>query len=59
MGGPSIFTAREREHGYRAALAEAGLAVDERLIAMSPPAPDRCGGRWTGWRPCPIRPPPC
>ncbi|MCG5214545.1 LacI family DNA-binding transcriptional regulator [Streptosporangium sp. KLBMP 9127] len=34
---PSIFTARERLHGYRRALTAAGLAPDEHLISMGPP----------------------
>lgn len=38
---PSIFTAREREHGYRTALADAGVPVDERLIAMGSLHPAR------------------
>ncbi|WP_433243797.1 LacI family DNA-binding transcriptional regulator [Streptosporangium sp. CA-135522] len=33
----SIFTAAERLRGYRRALADAGLPVDESLIAMGPP----------------------
>lgn len=38
---PSIFTAREREHGYRTALTDAGVPVDERLIAMGSLHPAR------------------
>ncbi len=36
---PDIFTAAERLAGYRAALAAAGLTVDESLIDMAPPQP--------------------
>nr|BFE82871.1 hypothetical protein GCM10020093_054720 [Planobispora longispora] len=35
---PSIFTAAERLSGYRLAMAEAGLPVDESLIEMGPAA---------------------
>ncbi len=38
---PEIGTARERLAGYRAAMAEAGLAVDESWIALGPTDPDR------------------
>ncbi|GAA0376170.1 LacI family DNA-binding transcriptional regulator [Microbispora corallina] len=38
---PTIFTARERLRGHRAALAEAGLPYDEGLVTMGPPDPDR------------------
>jgi LacI family transcriptional regulator len=34
---PKIFTAKERLRGYREALADAGVAVDDDLVAMFPP----------------------
>ncbi|MEV4189061.1 LacI family DNA-binding transcriptional regulator [Streptosporangium canum] len=37
----SIFTAAERLYGYRRAVEDAGLPVDESLVAMGPP--DRAG----------------
>jgi LacI family transcriptional regulator, galactose operon repressor len=37
---PGIFTAAKRLDGYRAALRDAGVAVDESLIVMGHPDPD-------------------
>jgi LacI family transcriptional regulator len=38
---PSIHTATERLRGYRAAMAHAGLAVDESWVALGSTAPER------------------
>jgi LacI family transcriptional regulator len=37
---PEIFTATQRLDGYREALVDAGLAVDESLVAMRHPSPE-------------------
>lgn len=37
---PEIFTATKRLDGYREALVDAGLAVDESLVAMGHPGPE-------------------
>jgi LacI family transcriptional regulator len=37
---PGIFTAAKRLEGYRAALAKAGVAIDETLVAMGHPSVD-------------------
>ncbi len=38
---PRIHTAQERLRGYRAAMAAAGLPVDETWVSLGPTAPDR------------------
>ena len=40
---PGIHTASERLRGYRAAMADAGITVDESWVALGPTAPDRVG----------------